>query len=34
MESMELVWEYKLDSALTRAARERRFILADFSREH
>lgn len=31
---MSLTWETNLDAAMQRATRERRFILADFSKEH
>lgn len=30
----DIVWETHLDAASERARRERRFILADFSKEH
>lgn len=30
----EIIWEYDLATALERAGRERRFVLADFSKEH
>jgi len=34
MDSETVTWEHDLAEALARAQRERRFILADFSREH
>ena len=34
MDSVAINWEHDLAAALARADRERRFILADFSREH
>jgi hypothetical protein len=34
MDGATLIWEHDLASALARSDRERRFILADFSKEH
>jgi len=31
---MSLAWESNLDAAMQRAASERRFILADFGKDH
>lgn len=34
MDPDTIVWEHDLATALARAERERRFILADFSKDH
>ena len=34
MDSTPIAWEHSLSDALKQLGRERRFVLADFSREH